>query len=41
MVPFFSTTYGKAFGAMLIACVLGLVFWFAAFALFMKILLDL
>lgn len=41
MVPFFSTTYGKAFGAMLIACVIGLVFWFLAFALFLKIFLGL
>lgn len=41
MVPFFTTTYRKAFGAMLIACVIGLVFWFAAFALFLKIFLGL
>jgi len=33
MVPFFSTSYGKAFGAMLIAFVIGLVFWFLAIAL--------
>lgn len=41
MVPFFSTTYLKAFGAMLIASVIGLVFWFTAFALFLKIFLGL
>ena len=41
MVPFFSTTYGKAFGAMLIAFVIGLFFWFLAFALFLKMFFGL